>query len=54
MHLYIYVFIYIYIYIYLHTYISEKVICKKDASEEGECRNVMQNMVCSVCPVITK
>ena len=24
-----------------------------NASEEGECRKVMQNMVCSFCPVIT-
>ena len=29
------------------------VIPWKDASGEGECRNVMHNMVCSFCPMIT-
>ena len=57
-----YVCIYIYIYIcdlqsiYLYKY-KYKYICiniyTKDVSEEGECRKVMQNMVCSFCLVIT-
>ena len=31
-----------------------KFICRKDASEEGQCQNTMQNIVCSFCPLITQ
>ena len=37
----------------IYIYISGKVICWKDASKEDKYQNVMQNMVCSFCPMIT-
>ena len=43
MYIYRYIYIYTYIYIYIYIY-SGKVICWKEASEESECRNFMQNM----------
>ena len=55
-YIYIYTYIYIHVYIYIHTckiVYSRKLICWKDASEEGQCWNVMENMVCSFCLLLS-